>query len=495
MQETSTKAAAATHSAEGKAQAFDELMAVRGLGQPERGEVAISGSDPFYRIPFRIGETVAATLAAIGVATNDLWQLRTGRRQRVNVDVRHAAATVRTVDYTRGQDASGEFHHIPVPQDMSYMLTVTQPWPTKDNRFLLPHLNLPHLAKRVLGVLQCDYTPAAVSETVAKWDSDALEQAIADANACGGKIRSREEWLAHPQGKYLAARPVIEITKIADGPPEPLHGDASSARPLAGLRVMDLTRILAGPISGRALSEQGADVLMVTAEKLPQTPEHVRDISHGKRSCFLDYTKPEEKAKMKALAKEADVFINGYRPGQLEANGFGLQELVSQRPGLIYVSISCFGSGGPFKDRAGWEQVAQSVTGICQTYGEIANAGRPKLVFAPMCDYTTGYLGALGILLALGRRAREGGSYHVQVSLCQSAMFIQRQGLLAADAFKDAPEKLPEAELAPLLVEADTSYGRLRTLGPALQMSETPSRWAIPTPRLGGDKPEWLPRA
>jgi crotonobetainyl-CoA:carnitine CoA-transferase CaiB-like acyl-CoA transferase len=495
MQDTTTRTAGANPSAQGKAAAFDELMAVRGLGQPAQGEVGIAGADPFYRIPFRIGETVAATLAAIGVATNDIWQLRTGRRQQVNVAVPHAAATVRTVDYTRGQDAAGEFHHIPVPQDMSYMLTVTQPWQTKDKRWFLPHLNLPHLAKRVLGVLQCDYTPAAVSETVAKWDSDALEQAIADANACGGKIRTPDEWLQHPQGQYLAARPVIEITRIADGPPEPIHGDASPSRPLAGLRILDLTRILAGPISGRALAEQGADVLMVTAEKLPQTPEHVRDISHGKRSCFLDYTKPDEKAKLTALAKEADVFINGYRPGQLEANGFGIDELVSQRPGLIYVSISCFGSGGPFKDRAGWEQVAQSVSGICHTYGEIANGGRPKLVFAPMCDYTTGYLGALGILLALGRRARDGGSYHVQVSLCQSAMFIQRQGLLAADTFKDAPEKLSESELAPLFVEADTSYGRLRTLGPALQMSETPSRWATPTPRLGGDKPEWLPRA
>lgn len=489
-----TGQARAANASAGKASAFDELMAIRGLGQPQAGEAAISGADPFFRIPYRIGETVAATLAAIGVATNDIWQLRTGRRQQVQVDVRHAAATVRTVDYTRAQDAAGEFHHVPIPKDMSYMLTVTQPWQAKDKRWVLPHLNLPHLSQRVMGVLQAEYTPESVSAAVAKWDSDALEDAIAAARACGGKIRTPDEWLAHPQGSYLAARPVIEITKIADGPPEPFHGAATPQRPLSGVRVLDLTRILAGPISGRSLAEQGADVLMVTAEKLPQTPEHVRDISHGKRSCFLDFNKPGEKAQLKALAKEADVFVNGYRPGQLAANGFGVEELVAQRPGLVYVSVSCFGSGGPFKDRAGWEQVAQAVSGICHTYGEIVNGGRPKLVFAPMCDYTTGYLGALGILLALGRRAREGGSYHVQISLCQSAMFIQRQGLLDADAFAHAPEKLSEPELVPLYVEADTCYGRLRTLGPALKMSETPSRWAIPTPRLGGDKPEWLSR-
>ncbi|RZL89908.1 MAG: CoA transferase [Variovorax sp.] len=468
-------------------------MALRGLPRPSVDEVRIHGIDPFFRIPYRIGETVAATLAAIGVASNDIWQMRTGRRQQVRVDVRHAAATVRTVDYSRAQDSTGKFHHIPLPSDMAYMLTVTQPWQANDGHWVLPHFNLPHLAQRVQGILQCEYTPRAVSEAVAKWDADALEKALADANACGGKIRSPEEWLAHPQGQYLAARPAIEITKLGDGPPEPFdQAEACAGRPLSGLRVLDLTRILAGPITGRTLAEHGADVLMVTAEGLPQTPEHVRDTSHGKRSCFLDLTRPAELAQTQALAQSADVFINGYRPGKLEAHGLGVGDLVSQRPGLIYVSISCYGSGGPFADRAGWEQVAQAVTGICQTYGERSAAGRPKLVFAPMCDYTTGYLGALGVMLALSRRAREGGSYHVQVSLCQSAMFIQRQGLL--DAFDSAPEKLMESELEALFVQADTSYGRIKTLGPALRMSETPPHWATPTPLLGGDRPEWLPR-
>ncbi|GAA4334687.1 CoA transferase [Pigmentiphaga soli] len=472
--------------------AFDELMAVRGLPPVAAGEVGVAGSDPFYRIPYRVGETTAALLAAVGVASNDIWELRTGRRQQVRVDVRHAAATTRTVDYTRALGDDGQYRHVPLPADMSYMLTVTQPWQAR-NGWVLPHFNLPHLARRVLDVLQCDYTPAAVAAAVANWDADELEAAIAAANACGGKIRTPQEWLAHPQGAYLAARPVIEITRIADGPPEPFpEGLGDGLRPLSGVRVLDLTRILAGPIAGRTLAEHGADVLLVTAEKLPQTPEHVRDTSHGKRSCYLDFTRPGDHARLLALAGEADVMISGYRPGRLAAHGFGMEELMRRRPGLVYLSISCFGSGGPFAGRSGWEQVAQAVTGVCHTYGQLANGGRPKLVFAPVCDYTTGYLGALGTMLALARRAREGGSYHVQVSLCQSAMLIQRQGLL--HDFGQAPEKLTEAELARLYVEADTGYGRLRTLGPALQMSETPCRWARPTPAPGSDRPEWLPR-
>lgn len=476
-------------SAAGKAGALAELMDVRGRGAVADGEVEIAGEDPFFATPYRVGETVAAVLAGIGVAANDIWEQRTGRRQKVRIDVPSAAATLRTVDYTRARNAQGRYEHVPIPNAMAHMLTVTQPWPTRDGRWLLPHLNLPHLSERVLGVLKCDSTPASVADAVSLRDSDELEQAIADANACGGKIRTPEEWLAHPQGSYLAARPVIEIGKVADGAPEPFHpGD----RPLSGVRVLDLTRILAGPVSGRSLAEHGADVLMVTAEKLPQTPEHVRDTSHGKRSCFLDLARAEDAAKLAELVRDADVFLDGYRPGRLAAHGFSPEDLMRMRPGLIYVSINCFGSGGPFASRAGWEQVAQAVTGMCHTNGQLTGAGQPKLVFAPVCDYTTGYLGAYGVMLALARRAREGGSYHVQISLCQSSMFVQRQGLVKD--FARAPGKLTEAQLDPLHVESDTVYGKLKTLGPVLQLSETPPRWATPTPRLGSDEPQWNPR-
>ena len=467
--------------------ALQELLTLRGDQPLGSDELTIRGNDPFFKIPFHLGETTAAVLGATGIAVNDIWEQRTGARQRISVDVRHAAATVRTVDYTRKRMPQGHFEHIPVPTDMSYMLTVTQPWKTRDDRWFLPHFNLPHLARRVLGVLGSDYTPQAVQQAVSQWNSSDLEEAIAQVRACGAIIRTQEEWLAHPQGQYLANRPVIEITKIADSEPEPIRGTAD--RPLSGLRALDLTRILAGPITGRTLAEHGADVLMVTGKDLPQTPEHVRDTSHGKRSCFLDIKDAHERLRIQELARTADVFINGYRPGRLQDYGLGVEELAQQRPGLIYVSISCYGSGGPFADRSGWEQVAQAATGICHTYGESIQAGQPKLVFAPVCDYTTGYLGALGTLIALRKRAEEGGSYHVQVSLCQSSMFIQRRGLL--EDFSNAPERLTEAELEKLFVEAQSSYGLLRTLGPALGMSHTPPYWATPTPALGADLPQW----
>lgn len=471
--------------------AFAELMEIRRGPALAAGEVTLTGADPFFATPFRIGEVSAAVLAARGIAANDLWARRTGRRQQVRVDARAAAATsLSGGEETLLRGADGAFHPIPTSAAMKHMVALTQPWRCADGAYVLPHTNLPHLERRVLDVLACESSVPAVSAAVGRWQSDALEDALADANACGGKVRTAEEWLEHPHGAYLAARPVVEITKLADGAPEPLPpGDS----PMAGLRVLDLTRILAGPTAGLSLAEHGADVLMVTAPELPQVPAFVRDTSHGKRSAFLNFTRPEEAARLRELVRAADVFIDGYRPGRLAAHGFGVEDLMAVRPGLIHVSVNCFGSGGPFAGRAGWDQVAQAVTGICTTQGEATGAGRPQLTPVFMCDFITGFLGAYGAMLALARRATEGGSYRVQVSLCQSAMLLQREGLVGD--FSAAPGRLAPEAFDALAVEVNgTCYGDLKTLAPVLGLSETPCRWARPTPLLGSDRPQWLPR-
>jgi len=469
--------ATSVHAPEAFISALEELLRVRDLSEPSE-QIEIAGTDPFYKTPFKVGESVAAALTMVGIAANDLWELQHSKRQSLSLDVRHAAAVLRTVDYTRKQNEEGQYVGVPPSDMMKKMLTTTQPWPTKDGKWFLPHLNLPSLTPRVLGVLQCEHSVEGVSSSVRQWKGEALEQAIADAKACGGLIRTPAEWLAHPQGQYLSALPVIEIRKVRDGTPKPI---ASTTRPLDGVRTLDLTRILAGPIAGRTLAEHGADVLMVTAPHLPQVAEHVRDTSHGKRSCFLDFEIAKQAEVFRDLVASADVIIDGYRPGALTKKGFGREQLFDL----------CPGSGGPFKDRAGWEQIAQAVTGVCHTHGEAVEAGQPQLVSAPMCDYLTGYMGAIGVMLALARRAKEGGSYEVNVSLCQSAMFIQRQGLL--NEFESAPGSLTSAELETLYVKTNTpNHGQMLTLGPVLKMSETMPRWARPAPNFGLDTPAWL---
>ncbi len=463
--------------------AFQTIMDLRGRGMPDEGEVVIGGAEPVFDTRFRIGETCAAVLAGVGVAVSDLWEAKTGRRQNAAVDVRHAAATLRSTHYLQRRQPDGRFQVLESPS-MRHMATITQPWPTRDGRWFLPHFNLPNLQARVCKVLglERDPPPEAVAKAVATWDALDLEEAIAEARACGAMVRSNEEWLAHPHGQALAALPLVQITRIGDSDPEPLPAGGA---PLAGVRALDLTRILAGPIAARTLAEHGADVLMVTAKHLPQVPEHVVDTSHGKRSCFLDLTKPDEAAKLRELARGADVFSQGYRPGIMRKHGFAPEDLAALRPGIVYVSITCYGPEGPMRDRAGWEQVAQTVTGICHE----GRDDRPALLPAAACDYTTGYLGAFGVLLALARRAREGGSYHVQVSLCQSGMYIYRQGQCPRG---DATTDLSEAELDDLRLETETGHGTIRHLGPVLKLSETPPKWSRPTPVLGGDAPRWL---
>jgi hypothetical protein len=381
--------------------------------------------------------------------------------------------------------ANGAFTPV-VNKNHEAMIAITQPWQTKDGRWVLTHFGLPNLQARMQKLLGCELNPQSVANAVAQWDALDLEAAIDAERVCGGMVRSNEEWLAHTHGQVLAGKPIVEIIKIGDSEPEPLP---AGPRPLSGIRALDLTRILAGPMAARTLSEHGADVLMVTAERLPQIPEHVLDTNHGKRSCFLDLTLREDAARLKTLVKETDVFSQGYRPGMIAKIGFGPEELAALRPGIIYASINCYGAGGPFSHRGGWEQVAQTMTGLCHEGRTAARPDGPALLPAAACDYTTGYLAAYGILLALAKRARDGGSYHVRVSLCQSGMFIYRQGKIA---FPGLGLDLSPAELDAIRIESQPKSGPLRHLGPILKFSETTPHWVRPTPQLGGDRPVWL---
>ena len=460
--------------------AFETLMQIRGLENPTE-EVSIEGRDPVLSTRFTLGETAAGVLAAIGVAINDLWEMKSGRRQSIAIDASHAAAALRSYQYLalEAADSSG---------DESWALQrmrqrISTPHPTADGRYFLPHMGLPHLAERVLGVLGCAYELDAVVKAVAGWNALDLENAIAEVRGCGAMIRTSQEWAQHAQGAVLAQKPVIEIIKIADSDPEPLPewGD----RPLSGIRALDLTRILAGPTCARTLAEHGADVLMVTAKDLPQSERFVMDTSHGKRTCFLDLNLPEQKARLLSLIKQADVFSQGYRPGGLARRGFSPEELARQRPGIIYTSMNCYGFDGPFSDRAGWEQLAQSVTGIAAEHG----GDRPTLLPAAACDYTTGYLAAYGTLLALGLRARVGGSWHVRASLCQSGMFIDRQPRVD---YVDDNMEIPGAVLDEIVITSHTPYGTMQHLGPVLRMSETRPHWVLPSSPLGSHSAEWL---
>lgn len=454
------------------------LLAEVGLPPTAADRTRLEGHDPVLPTAFPIGEAAAVALAACGAAVASLWEDRTGEDQSVSVDVRRAAASLIGFAFQRLDGGSTRR-----PAEGHPLVALYE---GRDGRWIHLHGAFPNLAERTRAVLGAGLDDAAsVASAVRSWDAGALEDALAEAGACGAMVRTVDEWRVHPQAEAIAPLGRVDVVKVGDSEPIPV-GDIGGRRPLGGVRVLDLTRVLAGPTHGRVLAEHGADVLLVNSPALPNVEPFVLDTSHGKRSTFLDLDRPEDAARLRSLAGEADVFCQGYRGGALERRGFGAEQLAAARPGLVHVTINCYGDVGPWRERPGWEQLAQSVTGIAAAHGGSLSA--PALLPAAACDYTTGYLAALGTLAALRRRAHEGGSYQVRVSLAGTGRWITELGTTCDPAAATGP-----GDVEPWMVESVRADGTtLRHLSPVVQLSATPARWDRPSPPLGADAPEWV---
>ena len=449
---------------------------LRQLGREERGDdrLSITGSgDPIFATPWRIGQAGSAALGAVGLAVSDLWRLRTGAAQSVTVDTHAAAASLRSNTYVL---RNGEK---PVSWD-----PLTGHYPTRDGRHMFIHTNHPHHRAGALRIAGAEgETREALAKAVAKWDGLAIEEAIAAGGCVGGLTRSREEWNAHPHGIAISKLPLIDIVKIGEAPPRPLpKGD----RPLSGVRAFDLTRVLAGPTSGRVLAENGADVLHVAAPHLPYQSELLMDTGHGKRCAWIDLLTPAGVESMTTLLREADIFTQGYRPGTLAGRGFSPEQVATLRPGIVCVSLCAYGHEGPWASRRGFDSIVQNVTGLAATQGSL---DKPRNMPVQALDYIAGYLGALGAMVALARRVEQGGSWLVRVSLVQVAHWLASLGTV--DATKGIAE-LPEGELSPLLTESVGPLGRLRHLKPVVQFGTTPAYFARPAEPLGSSPAQWI---
>jgi len=303
-------------------------------------------------------------------------------------------------------------------------------------------------------------------------------------------VRSKAEWADHPQSAAIAALPLLEIVRIGDSPPEPLP---PGNRPLSGVRVLDLTRVLAGPTCARTLAEHGADVLKITGPHLPNLGYQEFDTGHGKLSAHLDLRQPAAVETLRGLVRDADVFSQGYRPGTLGGRGLSPEELAAIRPGLVYVSLCAFSHAGPWASRRGFDTVVQTVSGITSRQAEVVPGKTPGPQFYPVSaiDYCTGYLMAFGAMVALARRAQEGGSWLVRISLAQVGKWIVDLGEVPADAARAAPAEFTADELERWSMVTETPSGRLRHLRPVVQLSETPPYWARPSVPLGYHQPVW----
>src|SRR5499425_1985971 len=460
------------------------LLPIAGWGEDRLRAVEIAGGvDPILPTPFRIGETSAAALAAVGLAVSDLWTIRTGRRQDIAVDTRQATASLRSGHYMQMNGA-------PVSTERNTVMGV---YPAKNGRWSYLHCNFPNHRAAALSVLGVPEDREAVRQAVAKWDALELEEAIIAAKGAGGMVRTMDEWAKHPQAAAIASLPLLEIVKIGDSAPEKLpDGD----RPLSGIRVLDLTRVLAGPTCARTLAEHGADVLKITGAHLPNLGHQEYDTGHGKLSAHLDLRQARDVEILRGLVREADVFSQGYRPGTLGGRGLSPEALATLRPGLVFVSLCAFGHVGPWASRRGFDTVVQTVSGITSRQGELFPGGAPGPQFYPVSaiDYLTGYLMAFGAMVALARRAREGGSWLVRISLAQVGRWLVGRGQVSEPLLKDVPKEFTQAELENWSTTTGTPMGRLQHLAPVLRLSETPPRWARPSVPLGYHEPVWPAR-
>lgn len=452
----------------------------------EQGALALSGDGAAYPSSFCLDVAAPAAVAASGLASALLYQRRQQRAMpQFQVDVGHVLAECSgyfTLD--------GEQPNLWAPISGLYACGADVGEPG----WLRIHANFDHHRDGVLRLLGLPTGAATTRQQVADalqgWTAQAAEERAAALGLVVAAARSPEAWQAHPQSAAVAAQPLLSITQLdSDQPAAPRDGPAPAQhRPLAGLRVLDLTRILAGPVAARSLAAQGADVLMLNGPGLPNI-EAIADMSRGKRSALLDLKTPAGQQKMAALLDQAHVLLQGYRPGALDALGLDPQSAARQRPGIVYASLSAYGRSGPWADRRGFDSLVQTVCGINWAEGQAFGGARLRALPLQILDYSAGFLLAFGIQAALYRQAKQGGSWHVQVSLARVAQWLQSMdqrpvAAAAATAPSGAP---PDAYLE----EMDTGFGRLRAVRHSAVLQDLPGGWPHAGQPPGVDQPRW----
>lgn len=434
---------------------------------------ALAGADPVLPSSFAVGTAAQASIAAAALAACELGHQRGAPRQQVGVDMAHAST-----ECTGWFSLDGE---VPDLWDAFSGL-----YRCADGHVRI-HANFAHHrngALRLLGMDPAQATRADAEAALMAWKALDFESAAAAAGLVATALRSFAQWDATPQGQAVAAQPLFTIERIGDAPPRALPPLSAGQRPLEGVRVLDLTRILAGPVGGKALAAYGADVMLVNAPHLPNIAA-IAETSRGKRSVHVDLRSAGGRAAMQRLLAEAHVWVQGYRPGGLQALGYGPEAVAQQRPGIVYVSLTAYGTQGPWATRRGFDSLVQTAMGFNHAEGEAVGDGRPKPLPLQILDEATGYLIAFGAAAALRRQQREGGSWHVQVSLAQTGHWLRTLGRVPHGLRAQAPDRTPWLETSA------SGFGVLRSVRHSAELERTPAGWTRPAVPPGTDAPAW----
>jgi crotonobetainyl-CoA:carnitine CoA-transferase CaiB-like acyl-CoA transferase len=450
------------------------------LGLPETAlaRLALSGNEPVLPSSFAIGTAAQSSLGFAALAATEIGRRRNGLVQSVAVDMREAAL-----------ECCGWFTldgRKPVIWD-----PVAGLYPCgADGRggWIRLHANFAHHRDGALRLLGLPPGPETKREAVAAalsgWTAARFEQAAADAGLVVAALRTFAEWDQHAQAEAVASLPLVEIERIGEAPPLEWPPLASAARPLEGLRVLDLTRILAGPVAGRTLAGYGADVMLVNSPRLPNI-EAIADTSRGKRSALADLHEPADRQSFEAVLAQAHVLLQAYRPGALDALGFGPGGAMRRRPGIVYASLSAYGRRGPWAERRGFDSLVQTATGFNAAEAEAAGSATPRALPMQILDMASGFLLAGGIETALLRQRAEGGSWHVQVSLARTASWLRSLGRI------ERGFAAPRAAFDGVTIVQDSGFGRLTAVRHAARFSATPAQHVRRSVPPGTDRLAW----
>ncbi|MFH9943879.1 CoA transferase [Streptomyces murinus] len=434
------------------------------------------------RLPVR--RLARACVGACALAAAELGARRTGRAEvpGVRVDDGAVAAAFHSERLLR-VDGRAPLSFAPLSRF----------WRTADG-WVRTHANYPHHRARLLDALglPADATPAAVAALLAGRTTLGTEETVHAAGGLAVALRTPREWRATEQAALVAARPLVERATLGAAPVRalpPLDTAAAPLLPAAGVRVLDLTRVLAGPVATRTLALLGADVLRLDAPWLPELPDQHADTGLGKRSATLDLAaRPDA---FEELLAGADVVVTGYRPGALDRFGLSPEALAERHPALVVAQVSAWGAYGPWGGRRGFDSLVQAATGIAVTEGSVQE---PGALPAQALDHGTGYLLAAAVLRALTERSRDGAGRAVRLALARTAHWLtdgmpydagpEAAGTPRADDVARVPQNA-------WLTEADGPLGRLRYALSPVNFAGGPADWARPPTPWGSDRAAW----
>ncbi len=448
------------------------------------GDLVLEGRDPILASPHKLGEATSFALLLEALAAASAWKLRSGKSlDKLSVNITEAIHSLHSTHFTKQ-------YGYPMSVGAEFIPT-NGLFKCKDGRFIMTHSGPPYvkLERGYLNFFDCGNNRESIAREIQKYDSLELQEKLSELGLTGCIAYSPEEWRAHPQGKALLEAPVIEIEKIADGKPLGLKGDAKY--PLSDIKALDFTHVLAGPRSMRSLASYGSEVLHISSPYHRDTISQNILVNMGKRSAYLQLTEKADLESMKNLVQETDVFANSYRPQVAEKFSL-LPEIISKNhKGIICVSINCYGHSGPWMQRPGFDQNAQVACGFAHKEGEGKGEGHEKPQFSPVFylnDLLTAYLAAAGTMSALIRRATEGGSYHVKLSLARTNMWVQDLGYISPAEFKGKPEK---DEYPVIYRTVSTDLGEISELRAAVETGSLPKLDLRLLRGFGSDRASW----